>query len=167
MKETLTRVRRMLWWREGKQRAKPRTFTVAEPLQPLKAMDEYVASLDPKTPAQKQFRGRGGDDASAMEQTRLAHLAATGESGFLAAGGDRGVVGADPVLRLRRAVAHQCDHARPRSALGAFAVGSALFLILELSQPFTGVFRSPPAPIDQMLESLDRSGALARPPHAA
>ena len=26
---------------------------------------------------------------------------------------------------------------------GAFAVGSALFLILELSQPFTGVFRLP------------------------
>ena len=34
---------------------------------------------------------------------------------------------------------------------GAFAVGSALFLILELSQPFTGVFRIPSARFDQML----------------
>ena len=39
---------------------------------------------------------------------------------------------------------------------GAFAVGSALFLILELSQPFTGVFRLPSAAIDQMLASLDK-----------
>jgi hypothetical protein len=39
---------------------------------------------------------------------------------------------------------------------GAFAVGSALFLILELSQPFTGVFRIPPAAVDEMLASLDK-----------
>ena len=37
---------------------------------------------------------------------------------------------------------------------GAFAVGSALFLILELSQPFTGVFRVPSGAFDQMLGSL-------------
>ena len=41
-------------------------------------------------------------------------------------------------------------------AFGAFAVGSAVFLILELSQPFTGVFRLPPAAIDQMLASLNQ-----------
>jgi hypothetical protein len=35
-------------------------------------------------------------------------------------------------------------------------VGSALFLILESSEPFTGVFRLPPAAIDQMLASLDK-----------
>jgi hypothetical protein len=37
---------------------------------------------------------------------------------------------------------------------GAFAVGSAIFLILELSQPFSGVFRIPSGTYDQMLESL-------------
>jgi hypothetical protein len=35
-------------------------------------------------------------------------------------------------------------------------VGSALFPILELNQPFTGVFRLPPAAIDQTLTSLDQ-----------
>ena len=41
-------------------------------------------------------------------------------------------------------------------ALGAFAVGSALFLILELSQPFTGVFLVPSGAFDQMLASLGK-----------
>ena len=41
-------------------------------------------------------------------------------------------------------------------ALGAFAVGSALFLILELSQPLTGVFRVPSGAFDQMLASLGK-----------
>ena len=39
---------------------------------------------------------------------------------------------------------------------GAFAVGSALFLILELTQPFTGVFRVPSDAFDEMLASLDQ-----------
>jgi hypothetical protein len=39
---------------------------------------------------------------------------------------------------------------------GAFAVGSALFLILELTQPFTGVFRVPSSAFDEMLASLDQ-----------
>ena len=33
---------------------------------------------------------------------------------------------------------------------------SALFLILELNQPFTGVFRLPSGAYDQMLASLDK-----------
>jgi hypothetical protein len=41
-------------------------------------------------------------------------------------------------------------------AFGAFAVGSALFLILELSHPFTGVFRMPSAAFDEMLAALGK-----------
>ncbi len=37
---------------------------------------------------------------------------------------------------------------------GAFAVGSALFLILELSEPFTGLFRIPSGAFEQMLAAL-------------
>jgi hypothetical protein len=39
---------------------------------------------------------------------------------------------------------------------GAFAVGSALFLILELTQQFTGVFRVPSGAFEEMLVSLDQ-----------
>jgi hypothetical protein len=33
-------------------------------------------------------------------------------------------------------------------------VGTAIFLILELSEPYTGLFRLPPAAIEQMLDVL-------------
>jgi hypothetical protein len=40
--------------------------------------------------------------------------------------------------------------------IGAFAVGSAVFLILELNAPFTGLFRIPPAAIQQTLAVLNK-----------
>jgi hypothetical protein len=40
-------------------------------------------------------------------------------------------------------------------AFGAFAVASAVFLILELSRPFTGLFRIPPAALEQTISALD------------
>jgi ABC-type antimicrobial peptide transport system permease subunit len=154
MKETLTRVRRMLWWRGGPDRLKP-DFTVAEPLKPLRAMDEYIASLDPKTPAQHQFQAAAEGYASAMEQTRFLislqlaspvswPLVVIVVSWAMILFGGFGVlsrINATTIVAL---------------GFGAFAVGSALFLILELNEPFTGVFRLPPAAIDQMLASLDK-----------
>jgi len=38
--------------------------------------------------------------------------------------------------------------------LGAFAVASAVFLILELNQPYNGLFRIPSGSIDQAIEAL-------------
>jgi hypothetical protein len=40
--------------------------------------------------------------------------------------------------------------------VGAFAVGSAVFLILELNAPFTGLFRIPAAAMEQTLSVLNR-----------
>lgn len=154
MKETLTRVRRMLWWRDAPGNVKP-DFTVAEPLRPLKAMDEYVASLDPKTPAQKQFQAAAAGHASAMEETRFLislQLASPVSWPLVVI-----VVSWAMILFCGFGVLSRIN-ATTIAALGfgAFAVGSALFLILELSQPFTGVFRLPPAAMDQMLASLDK-----------
>jgi hypothetical protein len=41
--------------------------------------------------------------------------------------------------------------------LGSFAVASAIFLILELSQPYTGLFRIPAASMEQTLAALEGS----------
>ena len=41
-------------------------------------------------------------------------------------------------------------------AFAAFAVASAIFLILELSQPYTGVFRTSPAALVQTIEAIDK-----------
>src|SRR5262249_50844631 len=143
-----------LWWHDGPGRPKP-NFTVAEPLQPLKAMDIYVASLDPKTSAQKQFQAAAAAHASAMEQTRFLislQLASPVSWPLVVI-----VVSWAMILFWRFGVLSRIN-ATTIAALGfgAFAVGRALFLILELSQPFTGVFRLPPAAIDQMLASLDQ-----------
>jgi hypothetical protein len=37
---------------------------------------------------------------------------------------------------------------------GAAAIGSAIFLILELSQPYTGVVRLSPAGLDRLIQML-------------
>jgi hypothetical protein len=42
-------------------------------------------------------------------------------------------------------------------AFGSFAVASAIFLILELNQPFSGLFRVPPAPIERAIAVLGKS----------
>ena len=39
-------------------------------------------------------------------------------------------------------------------ALGAIAVASAIFLIIALSQPYSGLFRIPPAGMQQTIEAL-------------
>jgi hypothetical protein len=70
MKETLEGVRDMVWGDGAGKEAAP-DFSVAAPIQHLREMDEYVASLDPKTPAQRQFAANAAGDASAIEQTRL------------------------------------------------------------------------------------------------
>ena len=41
-------------------------------------------------------------------------------------------------------------------AFGAFAVGSAMFLILELSQPYTGLIRTSPAALEQTVDAIDK-----------
>jgi hypothetical protein len=35
-------------------------------------------------------------------------------------------------------------------------VASAMFLILDLSQPYSGLFRIPPAAMEQTLEAIDK-----------
>jgi hypothetical protein len=41
-------------------------------------------------------------------------------------------------------------------ALGAFAVASAVFIIIELSHPYTGMFRIPPAALEQTIAAIDK-----------
>jgi hypothetical protein len=40
--------------------------------------------------------------------------------------------------------------------LGAVSVASAMYLILDLSQPYSGHFRLSPASLEQALEAIDK-----------
>ena len=151
MKVTLQGVRDMVWG-DGANSSPP-DFTISEPLPHLRELDEYVASLDPKTAAQKQFAASAAGDAAAIEQTRLLismQLASAQSSPLLVI-----VVSWALILFCGYGVLSRIN-ATTLTALGfgAFAVGSAIFLILELNQPFSGVFRVPSGAYDQMLASL-------------
>ena len=60
-----------------------------------------------------------------------------------------------PVLRLGLA-----SRVNPMSilvlAFGAFAVASAVYVILDLSSPYSGVFRASPAPLEQVLAYMSQ-----------
>jgi Protein of unknown function (DUF4239) len=151
MKEGLGGVRVMVWG--GTALPNGQAFSVVNALPRLQELDEYVASLDPKTPAQRQFAAAAGGDVAAIEQTRLL------VSLQLASSVSWPLV----VIVISWALILFCGYgllsrlnATTLTALGfgAFAVGSAIFLILELSQPFSGVFRIPSGAFDQMLGAL-------------
>ena len=115
MKQQLQGVRDMVWG--GNIREAANALRVAEPLPHLRELDEYVASLDPKTPAQRQFAAAASADVAAIEHTRLLislQLASSVSWPLVVI-----VVswGADPVLRLRPSLAHQRHHA-DRACLG-------------------------------------------------
>ena len=151
MKQQLQGVRDMVWG--GNRREAANALRVAEPLPHLRELDEYVASLDPKTPAQRQFAAAASADVAAIEHTRLLislQLASSVSWPLVVIVVSWGLIlfcGYGLLSRINATTLTAL-------ALGAFAVGSALFLILELSQPFAGVFRIPSGAYDQMLESL-------------
>jgi len=150
MRETLLQVYNSVWSRGVSGGA---DLSVAEPLPHLKAMDQYVASLDPKTPAQRQFAATAAVSAGIMEQTRILislQLASPISWPLVVI-----VVSWAMILFCGFGVMSRVTPATINAlALGAFAVGSALFLILELNQPFNGLFRVPSGAFDQMLAVL-------------
>ena len=154
MKETLQGVRNMVWGDDSGLNAMP-DFSVSAPIQHLREMDEYVASLDPKTPAQRQFVSAAAAATSAIEQTRLLismQLASAISWPLVVI-----VVSWALILFCGFGLLSRINGTTLAAvALGAFAVGSALFLILELSHPFTGFFRVPSGAFDQMLTALNK-----------
>jgi hypothetical protein len=154
MKETLQGVRHMVWGDSMGANAAP-DISVGAPLGHLRELDEYVASLDPKTPAQRQFAAAAGADAGAIEQTRVLismQLASSISWPLVFV-----VVSWALILFCGFGLLSKLNATTLAAlAFGAFAVGSALFLVVELSQPFTGVFRVPSGAFDQMLESIGR-----------
>jgi hypothetical protein len=151
MKETLQTVHDMVWGDHAK--LTPADLLVKAPLARLRQMDEYVASLEPKTPPQRQFASAAAAAATAIEQTRVLiplQLASSVSWPLVVI-----VVSWALILFCGFGILSRLNATTLTAlAFGAFAVGSALFLILELSRPFSGVFRIPSAAYDQMLDSL-------------
>jgi Protein of unknown function (DUF4239) len=153
MKQTLEGIRAMLWGDGGVDSASE--ISGEAPVEHLRALDLYIASLDPKTPAQRQFVAAASANAGAIEQTRVLismQLASSISWPLVII-----VVSWALILFCGFGLLSRITGTTLAAlGFGAFAVGSALFMVLELSHPFSGVFRVPSAAVDQMLELIGR-----------
>jgi hypothetical protein len=152
MKEALTQSYELFW--RGAD-ADPTQLKVEAALNRWAPVANALDALDPKTPAQKDALGAAKANLALMEQTRLLMSLQLSSpvawslvtsvilwSMFLFCG--FGVLsGTNPTTIIVL-------------AFGAISVASAMFLILDLTQPYSGLFRVPPSAIQQTLEAIDK-----------
>jgi hypothetical protein len=117
-----------------------------------------IASLNPHTPAQTQLLSSMLASSSAFQQTRMftsLELASPFSWPLLLV-----VVSWAMLLFCGFGVLSDFNGTSATAlGLGSFAVASAIFLILELGQPYTGLFRIPAASMEQTLGALGSSPA--------
>jgi hypothetical protein len=151
-KENLDRVLKLLW---GGADVDPRELHVSKAMATMQALKGAIRALDAKTSDQKDAVAAANSHLGQIEQIRLLmSLQLTNPfskpllivvvfwSFFLFCGfGLLSRLNATTIGAL---------------AFGAFAVGSAIFLILELSQPYAGLFRISPAALEETVDSIDK-----------
>ena len=152
LKEATTQTYNLFW--RGAD-SDPAEFKVDVPLTRWRAMTTLLSSLDPTTTEQKEALAAAKQNLGLMEQTRLLMslqlssavawslvISVIGWSMFLFCGfGVRSGANLTTIAAL---------------ALGAISVASAMFLILDLSQPYSGLFRIPPSAMEQTIEAMDK-----------
>ncbi len=118
-----------------------------------KILDQFLLSLTPKTDAQKQMLSTANAAASQIEQTRvlmMLQLAGGISWPMLAI-----VVCWSLLLFCGYGLVSPVNATVVVSlALGAIAVASAIFLIIELSQPYAGLFKLPPGAMIETIKAL-------------
>ena len=142
-----------LFWGGGE--VDPGDLHVSKAMATMGAFKGAIHALDPKTPEQKDAVAAANAHLGQIEQTRLLMslqlanpfskpllIVVVFWSFFLFCGfGLMSRLNATTLAAL---------------AFGAFAVGSAIFLILELSQPYTGLFKISPAALQETVNSIDK-----------
>jgi hypothetical protein len=142
-----------LFWRGTD--SDPNQLKVEVALTRWKAVSDVLGSLGATTAAQKEALAVAKSDFGLMEQTRLLMslqlsspvawpliISVLGWSMFLFCG--FGVLsGANPTTVVAL-------------GLGAVSVASAMFLVLDLSQPYSGLFRVPATALQQTIEAIDK-----------
>jgi hypothetical protein len=131
-------------------------LTVERPLIDAQAISDYLATLQPKTDAQKAALATAGQYANMVEQSRLLmslQVAAGPVSWFLiailvfwTASLFFGIgLYAEPNILVYSVL-----------TFGAVSIAFAIFLILEFGMPYTGLFRVTPAALEQTIQFMDR-----------
>jgi hypothetical protein len=152
MKEALGQSYQLFW--RGAD-ADPGQLKVGVALDRWGPVASSLGALDPKTPSQKDAVAAAKANLALMEQTRLLMslqlsspvawslvISVIFWSMFLFCG--LGILsGTNPTTVVAL-------------AFGSVSVASAMFLILDLTHPYSGLFRVPPSSIEQALETLNK-----------
>jgi len=118
-----------------------------------KILDRFLLSLTPKTDAQKQLLATANVAAGQIAQTRL--LMSLQLAGGISWPMVAIVVCWSLLLFCGYGLVSPVNATVIATlALGSLAVASAIFLIVELSQPYSGLFRIPPYGLMQTIEAL-------------
>ena len=155
LKEGMTRTYEMFWGPGNAADSDPDALKVAAALPNLRAIDAFLASLNPQTPAQRQALSAAGADAHLIQNLRIKmslQLASPVSWPLLVI-----VVFWSMLLFCGFGLVSDANSTTVIAlALGAFAVASAVFIIIELSHPYTGMFRIPPAALEQTIAAIDK-----------
>jgi hypothetical protein len=137
----------------GGETADLRDMDVKTVVAQAKLLDQFLMSLAPKTGAQKQVLATANLAAGQIAQTRILMMLqlAGGISWPMLA-----IVVCWSLLLFcgYGLVSPLNATVLTTLAFGAIAVASAVFLIIELSQPYSGLFRIPQGPALQTMEAL-------------
>ena len=134
----------------------PALLTVGPPLAGAQAITDYLATLQPKTDAQKTALATANQYASMVEQSRLliSLQIASGPVSWVLIG---------ILVFWTAALFFAMGLYAPSNALvtaaltfGALSIAFAILLILELGMPYTGLFRVSPAALEQTIEFIDK-----------
>ena len=138
-------------WGEGN--IKREDLTVRLVFEDVKKLDQFLLSLAPTTDAQKQVLATANVASGLIQQTRLLMMLqlAGGISWPMVA-----IVVCWSLLLFcgYGLVSPVNGTVITTLAFGALAVASAIYLIVELSHPYSGAFRIPPGPMQQTIQAL-------------
>jgi hypothetical protein len=153
LKEATARAYDAFW---GGGQADPELLKVASPLTTFQATKAFLSTLTPTTDAQKQALASAGVLAGQIEHGRiLMNLQVASHP--VSAGLTVVLVIWSVVLFFGMGLFAQ-SNGLVLSALtfGALCVAFAIFLILELGLPYTGLFRVSPAALEETLAYIDK-----------
>ncbi len=136
--------------------ADPGALTVERPLANAQTIADYLATLQPKTDVQKQAVASAGQFNGLVEQSRLL-------MSLQVAAGPVSWVLITILVFWTAALFFAIGLYAPANTLvlsaltfGALSIAFAIFLILELGMPYTGLFKVSPAALEQAIEFIDK-----------
>lgn len=152
MKEVLTQSYEVFW--RGAD-SDPGELRVDSALARWRAVAASLRALDAATPAQKEALAAASVNLGLLEQTRLLmslQLVSPLASSLLIV-----VVAWSTFLFLGFGVLSGLNTTTVVAlAMGAISVASAVYLIHDLSEPYSGTFRVSPAALEQTIEAIDK-----------